>query len=204
MVYCHDLPGLLAFKKLIEEVEDPEKLLNVVSQDDGKGIFKMVLNWSKVERDKKKVKLMGPKKAIVLAAVAKVPETYHNMWVLMELTKPHEVECILSQDLKLANIMAGIQTHSAKYPCVYGECTRNETTGQWTKGQYRTTQNMLENRKRWLQSGGSRDQLKNHKNCEHEPLLSAINPKTPIMVQLPPPPLHTILLGKVSRISCFQ
>ena len=141
---------------------------------------------------------MGPKRAIVLMAVAQVPETYHNLSVLMELTQPYEVEFTLSHDLKLANILAGIQSHSSKYPCVYGECTRDEKTSVWIKGQDRTIGNIEKHREEWVLSGGRRDQLKYHKNCENKPLLSRINPSTPILVQLPPPPLHTILLGIVS------
>ena len=155
----------------------------------------MLWKFSKVKKDNERVRLMGPKRAVVLAAVAQVPETYHNLNVLMELTKPYEVEYILSHDLKLANILAGIQSHSSKYPCVYGECTREETTGLWQKGRNRTLGNIEQHRQEWIQSGSRRDQLKKYMNCEHKPLLSTIDPSKSILVQLPPPPLHTILLG---------
>ena len=194
VVYCHDIPGLLAFKKLIHDTDDLN-IMNVIGVDEGKGILKMVWNCSQIENDVNRIRLMGPKRAIVLTAVARVPETHHNLSVLMELTKPYEVEYTLSHDLKLANILAVIQSHSSKYPCVYGECTREEKTGRWIKGRNRTSGNIEEHRKEWILSGGSRDNLKNHMNCEHKPLLSSINPSTPILVQLPPPPLHTILLG---------
>ena len=99
-----------------------------------------------------------------------------------------------SQDLKLANIVVGIQSHSVKYPCVYGECTQDPDTGVWIPGKLRTVENISENRRQWLLSGGNRESLMNYKNCGNEPLLSNVNPSTPILVQLPPPPLHTILL----------
>ena len=74
VVYCHDLPGLIAFKKLIEDTDDND-LINVIGVDEGKGILKMVWNFSKVKKDNERVRLMGPKRAIVLAAVAQVPDT---------------------------------------------------------------------------------------------------------------------------------
>ena len=192
VVYCHDIPGLIAFKNLLLDTDDSD-MINVIGVDEGKGILKMVWNYSKIGNDAERIRLMGPKRAIVLTAVAQVPETHHNLSVIMELTQPYEVEFTLSHDLKLANILAGIQSHSSKYPCVYGECTRDEKTGVWFKGQDRTSGNIEKHRKEWILSGGNRNQLKNHKNCKHKPLLS-INPLTPILVQLLPPPLHTILL----------
>ena len=206
VTYCHDVPGLIAFKKLLEEPEDLDELLNVVGADDGKGILKMCWNWSKMKTDKGETKLMGPKRSIILAAVADVPETYHNMSVLLELTKLAEVDFILSCDLKLINIFLGLQTFSAKFPCPYGECTVCQQTGTWIKGKVRTFQNISENKRNWLERTNgkrdkkSRDKLKEYKNCENDPLVSTDDPSTPIIVKVPPPPLHTILLGPVNHI----
>ena len=72
----------------------------MIGIDEGKGILKMVWNFSKVKNNNERIRLMGPKRALVLAAAADVPETYHNLSVLMELTKRYEVEYILSHDLK--------------------------------------------------------------------------------------------------------
>ena len=56
---------------------------------------------------------MGPKRCLVIAAVAQVPETYWNMQVLIELTGLNEIKFKLSQDLKLINIIIGITTFQA-------------------------------------------------------------------------------------------
>ena len=64
---------------------------------------------------------MGPKRGIILAIVANVPESYHNIKIIMNLTNINEIEFTLSQDLKLTNIIIGITSHSSKYPCPYGE-----------------------------------------------------------------------------------
>ena len=60
VVYCHDVPGFIAYKMLLENVTDCDKMINVVSMDDGKGMLKITFNWSKYIKDYYKNKLMGP------------------------------------------------------------------------------------------------------------------------------------------------
>ena len=88
-------------------------MFNVVGIDDGKGILKIVWNWSLMFETGKK-KLMGSKRSIVLAAVSKVKETHHNMKKIMDLTEHNEIEYALSMDLKLVNISIGIQSYSSR------------------------------------------------------------------------------------------
>ena len=203
VAYCHDVPGLLAFKMLVENPENPDELFNVISADDGKGILKITCNWSCLKPDEGKHKFMSAKRSIILAAVCEVPESYHNMGVLFKLTSLNEVEYKLSQDLKLSSIVIGITNHSSKYPCPYGECFKDELTGQWVKGQDRTIKNLTENQKKWYQSvaykKGDRTKLKFFKNVEHKPLIEA-NEDTPIIQLIPPPPLHLLLLGPINDI----
>ena len=203
VTYCHDLPGLIAYKKLVENIDEEKEILNVIGIDDGKGILKVVWNWSlMVENDQGKKKLMGPKRSIILAVVSKVKENHFNISVLMNLTKINEVEYALSLDLKLVNIMVGIQTHSSRHPCPYGECWRHDD-GTWRKGQDRTIRNIRENRNKWMKRSrnkqGNRINLKDHINCEKDPLMNG-DQDEPIIKTVPPPPLHTLLLGPVNHI----
>ena len=201
--YCHDVPGLLAFRKLVESPENPEELFNVIGADDGKDVLKITSNWSSFKQDKGKHKLMSAKRSIILAAVFKVPETYHNLGVLFKLTSLNEIKYKLSQDLKLTSIVIGITNHSSKYPCPYGECFKNERTGQWVRGQDRTLKNLTENQQKWYNSMAykrrDRSKLKNYKNVEYKPLIEA-DEDTPIIELVPPPPLHLLLLGPVNDI----
>ena len=102
----------------------------MIGADDGKYILKITCNWSSFKPDIEKYKLMSAKRSIILAAVNKVPETYHNMGVVFKLTSLNEIEYKLSQDLKLTSIVIGITNHSSKHPCPYGECFKDEKTGQ--------------------------------------------------------------------------
>ena len=45
----------------------------------------------------------------------------------------------------------------------------------------------------------NRANLKNYMNCENDPLLGGDKDK-PIINYIPPPPLHTILLGPVNHV----
>ena len=94
VTYCHDLPGLIALKILVEDIDDSEELVNVIGVDDGKKTLKIVWNWSLVKKkDIGKRKFMGPKRSIILAVVSKVQETHYNIEVLMKLTKKRIVYC---------------------------------------------------------------------------------------------------------------
>ena len=205
VVYCPDLPGLISYKQILEEEEDQNKFINIIGVDDGKGVLKIVLSWSQMGKFKGRDQLYGPKRSLVIAAVASVPESYQNLKILMNLISLNEIYYKISSDLKLANILIGIQTFSAKYPCPYGECTHSEGRNEWVKGKDRTVKNIVQNKDRWLQDNKhkslkkKREELKKYRNCEFEPLLSDINDEK-ILTLIPPPPLHTILLGPVNLI----
>ena len=146
---------------------------------------------------------MGPKRSLVLAAVANVPESYANMKVLIELTSINEVEFKLSEDLKLINIVLGMQTHSSKYPCPYGQCCL-DGSGSWVKGKDRTFASLSENQKSWClkygQNRQKRSKLKEYYNVEFQPIISPPDQDTPVISIIPPPPLHLLLLGRVQKI----
>lgn len=203
VTYCHNVPGLIAFRKLVEVHDDTKDVRNVIGLDDGKSILKIVWNWSMMTlTETTKRKLMGPKRSLILAAVSKVKETCHNVSVLMELSNINEVEYSLSMDLKLVNICIGICSHSSRYPCPYGECFRDKD-GVWVKGEDRTVGRIVGHRMNWIgrsrKPGGNRSRLKDYMNCENVPLING-DPEDPIFKTIPPPPLHTVLLGPVNHV----
>ena len=62
---------------------------------------------------------------------------------------------------------------------------------------------MRKHRSNWLRRSrskkGNRKNLKRFMNCEYEPLINGIE-DDPIIKTIPPPPLHTILLGPVNHV----
>ena len=188
LVYCHDLEGLIDLKVMILEennLDPPSDLTEVAGLDGGKGKLMLCYSWSSMTNRNMK----GPKQCLVLALVASVEENVENLRILFEKTKLNQQDIVLAGDLKVINILCGMQNHRAKHPCPYGECTKNLETGRWTKGRDRTTANLAENQKNWLEKTGggnskkARDQLMNFKNVEHHPVL---NPGR--ILELAPPP----------------
>jgi hypothetical protein len=114
------------------------------------------------------------------------------------------IGAFLSQNLKLNNIVISITTFSSKFPCLYGECYKDDKTDEWVKEVNRTFKNISDNQMMWCNKSrnkkGNRKFLKDFKNCEFQPLISNVDPDTPILYSIPPPPLHTILLGPVNHI----
>ena len=110
----------------------------------------------------------GVKHCQVIAAVSGVKENYHNIQTLFGILKLDEQpQCKLVADLKAANIMLGIQTARAKYPCLYGHCyqTSRTRTSTWVKGEERTRKNLIENQRKWFaETGGDRTKLKDYFN----------------------------------------
>ena len=56
---------------------------------------------------------------IVLAIVEKLPERYENIKTLMELLNIEKFTFFVCCDLKLQNVIVGIQAHGSTYPCAY-------------------------------------------------------------------------------------
>ena len=100
-----------------------------------------------------KFKDFGVRKVFILAIVAKAPETYRNMRVIIQKTQLNKLDNFrLVADLKLLNIILGFGTHSSKVPCPYGQCFKNKD-GTWYKGCNRTLQTILENFTKWIEDG---------------------------------------------------
>ena len=63
----------------------------------------------------------GVKKQLIVAISENTPETFGNVKLILDLMQVNELidKLILSCDMKLANIICGIQSHSSKHPCYW-------------------------------------------------------------------------------------
>ena len=215
LVYCHDLETLMHSRELLDG-ETCDDFHDPVGIDDGKDLLKLTYNKvrkgevpMKIKRGKEKPVNddRGVKHCQVIAAVAGVKETYHNVKTLFAMLKLDEYpKCKLVADLKAANIMLGIQTARAKYPCLYGHCfqTSRTRTAVWVKGEDRTLENLILNQENWLaETGGDRTKLKEYFNVEFPPLIaSKTDSGSPTLVLqcVPIPLLHTLLLNPCNHI----
>lgn len=68
----------------------------------------------------------GVKKLFVLAIAKCAQENYENVcenWRMLEINKYLGT---IATDLKLANILVGIMSHSSSYPCCWCLCGKND------------------------------------------------------------------------------
>ena len=130
----------------------------------------------------KDFKPTGQKRVLTIAKADGVPEIRANVEILLdslnlpELTEDFQLVC----DLKLANIILGIQSCSSLYSCPYCEGSKVDKDGKptsgrgcWQPGELRTLRNITANQSEWaLKTNSNRKQLKNFKSCEFQPFPS--------------------------------
>ena len=75
VAYCEDLPGFIAYKKIFANVYYSDYILNIARIDDGKGMLKITLNWSKVIKFRGRNQIIGHKCYIILAIAENIPKS---------------------------------------------------------------------------------------------------------------------------------
>ena len=134
----------------------------------------------------KTIKLMSPpstkatsvKQQILIALAQNTPENYHNVKAILNLIQVQE-ECqkdslIISCDLKLANILCGIQSHSSNYPCCW--CDASSPNLQ-NCGHLRTFVAIRTQHSEFIRAGGDLSKSKDFKNGVHLPILDFLDDK---------------------------
>lgn len=141
VVHCVNIEGLISF--VVEErgADDFELKIGV---DGGGGFLKICLNI--LDGDERHVqkkraryedgvasnifKSTSVKKLIILAIVPGVAETHENMFAIWKLIKfkdtfqHSEVLARFATDLKMANILLGLMSHSCNHPCSWCDVHR--------------------------------------------------------------------------------
>ncbi len=136
----------------------------------------------------------GRRRTIIIASVRDQPETLpalRKLFLLLQLpTDQHEFVYIA--DYKLLNIIFGLSTHSATFPCVF--CERSLLPAvplreQLTAAKLRTVAGIKTHAKRQKEKAATPSQ---HRSCIARPL-SVFPPSQPIEQYVAQPPLHTML-----------
>lgn len=94
----------------------------------------------------------GVKKIMILAIVEDVQENYENIlkiWLLFGL-KDSAMKFKISCDLKLANIILGLMSHSSNHPCTWCDSKRDNL---YEKGELRNLQNTINRFWEWHAAG---------------------------------------------------
>ena len=223
-----DLNNLVSFVCSKREIKEDECKV-VMGVDGGQG--KIIVTASIIpdnEKDgserakeanqKDRFKSTGAKRTMVIARVDDVPECYENLEiVLKKLELPNlGKEFALVCDVKLIDILTGLQGCSAMYPCPYclgckvdekGKSTNQR--GTWQKGPPRTFRNLKEEFEKSMtkhKNGKmpSRNTLKKYHNVKHLPIQVRDDQlDIPISKLYPPPQLHCGILGRGKNTKLF-
>ena len=135
VVYCNDL------QRFIQDICDSRQLQNDalkvnLSLDAGGGFFKISLSIfaddlhqnhpSESPGRHTKLQNTGVKKIMLIALAPEVKETYSNVKTILDLLQIAHLTFQFTHavDLKMGNIIAGIQAHGSTYPCLWCECPK--------------------------------------------------------------------------------
>lgn len=134
---------------------DPQNTLIKLGMNGGQGFFKITLNLVKIKSDtedtadKKRVKAAaadsGVKGLMLLCVVPDIQELYENVEVCIDGLDLNDIDYKVATDLKLANVIAGIQSHGSRHPCCFCETT----SGIWEPVRLRTYGNIKQNFEMW-------------------------------------------------------
>lgn len=148
----------------------------------------------------KQFKESSVKKLFIIAIVKDVPENYRNvlaLWNLLELTSlTHPfAPFFCAMDLKLANIMLGLMSHSSNHPCCWCDIQKDKLN---EKGKLRTLGSIRTLYWAFLDSKKDISKAKNYGNVIHMPVFK--NPDDISVLQVIPPPELHLLLGAVNSL----
>ena len=156
------------------------------------------------ENVKDRSKSTSTKRCLVVARIDQVPENYTNVTILLSKLNLPELRkdfCVVA-DLKLVDIMVGIQSTSSMHPCPYCDGHKVDKSGRKTnqkgtfvKGIPRTMKNVQEHFEDYSVHSNKK-QLMNHASVQFPPIYIHPGQEDMTVLQLyPPPQLHCGILG---------
>ena len=181
-IFVKDLDEFTAF--LVHERNlDPTEHIIQFGFDDGQGMLKVMQivkdKNPEQEAEKKRsrysdgvcprnTKLSSVKKLFVVGLVPQVQELYPNVKSMMDELKLEGIEYGLCADIKIYLCLIGKQTASCLHPCPY--C---EGKAPWkTDYPALTIGSLIEWNKKFVESGGKKNNAKHYQNVVNPPLLT--------------------------------
>ena len=212
LVYCTNITDFVNFvceKRNYEKASVTFKM----GIDSGGGCLKFCLNImsnSDTNSDSKKLinRTMldtSVKRLLIVAISYDVKETYFNVRLILNLLKIDEIdfEYVCAVDLKMANILCGLQSHSSSFPCVYCNCPKMEFSDKEkfrshpmrTIGEIKKYADDYMNVRRMYNEKAS---AKEFRSCVNHPMIQGSDSE--MLIQLIPPPELHLLLRIVNKI----
>ena len=163
-VFCNDLQLLIS---KVEETRNKSYSFVKIGLDGGGGFFKVCLTLHNVSDNKhmakrqtyadgvaaKKMADTGVQKLFIIGMVPDIPENYENVisvWSKLLIEGIHQ-KYTVATDLKLANIMIGLMSHTSLHPCTWCDVEKDRLE---QCGQLRSIHTITEKFWSWKNSEG--------------------------------------------------
>lgn len=206
VAYCKNVAGLIEYVKDVRHCRDVHLKFGI---DGGGGFLKVNLSIQSKEATvaevsrqtyndgvaSKRFSDRGVKKIFILGIVKSAQENYGNVAELWSAININPFVDTIAVDLKLANIIAGLMSHSSAHPCTYCFAEKKKLS---EPAELRTIGSIVDYYSEWCDAGESTKKAKNYCNCIYEPLFTG-DDNTVILDVIPPPELH-LMLGVVNTI----
>lgn len=208
LVYCNNLENFIEYIETRREIGNHHLKVGI---DGGGGFLKVCLSIQALQdkTDQKESKRQkyddgvcaktfkdsGVKKLFILGIAKSTQENYDNVSEIWKMLNINDFSCTIATDLKLANILLGIMSHSSSYPCTWCFCENNNLENV---GSPRTIGNCTSYFEAWRNAGSTIKNAKNYKNCINLPVFTG-DENTRILEIIPPPELH-LMLGVMNKI----
>ena len=203
-VVCNNLNGLIDEVIRHRNIQVSDMFIRI-GLDGGGGFFKLCLSIfdvnspeSVITKAAKKYKDTGVKKVLLIAISPGIQENYINVKKIWLETKIHQLKYkyMIATDLKLINIILGLQNHSSLHPCPW--CEANKYNLQ-NKGKQRTFASLLEHYFNFYDANVGKEVAKDYGNVIHPPILDVEDKNTPVIHHVPPPELH-LMMGPTNHL----
>ena len=102
----------------------------------------------------------------------------------------------IATDLKLCNILLGLQNHSSMHPCCWCDVDKNNL---YKVGTQRTFGSLNDLFWKYFEAGSNKAKAKMYGNVVHRTIIEDVNDSTPVITKVPPPELH-LMLGPVNHM----
>ena len=177
-----------------------------VGIDGGGGFLKVSLGIIELNREpntppaklnctNKFFKDTGVKRQLIIAVSEDLQENYSNVSQIFELINMRDQDFVLSCDLKLANIICGLQAHSSAHPCTWCESSAKDLLNQ---GKLRTFQSLDQNVSLFNAAGSNIKRARDCMNVVHSPVFDLAG-GTLVLDFIPPMELH-LLIGTFNHL----
>ena len=203
-IICNNVPEFINFIRKVRKV--PDNHLVKIGIDGGGSFLKFCLNiiqlpftdrsptQSPVAKSTKSYADTGVKMLHIIGIAYEVQENYGNLKSFLNRLHLKGIEFASTNDLKMNNILSGLQSHAATHPCTWCE----------VKAPYkppfipRTLGSIRENCASFRNAGGVLKNASQYKNCVNMPLFTQSDDTLMIDI-IVPPGLH-LFLGAVNTI----